>query len=45
MITLRLIADTLRYWWWRLTGYLTVNDLGQEGYDDLEPCVGEADNG
>ena len=37
MKTLWLITDTLRYWWWRLTGYITVNDLIQEGYDALEP--------
>ena len=36
MKTLWLLVDTLRYWWWRLTGYITVNDLIQESYDALE---------
>ncbi len=39
MNTLRLIVDTLRYWWWRLTGRLTVHDLIQAEYDALEPYV------
>ena len=45
MHTLQLLFDTLRYWWWRMTGYITVNDLIQEEYDALEPYSTEADNG
>jgi len=45
MTTLRLLVDTVRYWYWRLTGYITVNDLTQAEYDALEPYVGEMDNG
>lgn len=41
MTTLRLMVDTVRYWWWRLTGYITVHDLVQAEYDTLEPYVVE----
>ena len=32
-----LIVDTIRYWYWRLTGRITVHDLIQAEYDALEP--------
>ncbi len=40
MHTLCFLYDTLRYWYWRLTGRI---DLLQEEYDDIEPY--EVDNG
>lgn len=39
MNTLHMITAALRYWWWRLSGRITVHDLIQAEYDALEPYV------